>query len=152
MPGCTGEEVKYTLECQKCRSQGTKRAYIGESSKSSYQRGREHAREVREGVLDHPMVQHFWEEHKGEEQEIILRVLGRHLKALYRQIEESILIERTSEVKAQCLNLKSEWAGSKIPGLSVSNPKGLMYAGECLEGKEEMETFKEATVKDSSNF
>ena len=118
-----------------------------ESSRLSYQRGKEHPRDIREGVLDHSMVQHVWEEHKGEEQEIIMRVLGRHLKALDRQIEEPVLIERTTEVKAQCLNLKSEWAGSKIPGLSVSNPKGLMYAGEGLEGKEEMETFKEAVKR-----
>ena len=61
-----------------------------------------------------------------------------------RQIEESVLIERTSEVKAPCLNFISEWAGSKIPGLLVSNPKGLIHSGEGPDDKEGMETFKEA--------
>ena len=61
-----------------------------------------------------------------------------------RQIKESVLIERTSEVRAQCLNLKSEWAGSKIPGLSVSNPKGVIHkTGE--EGKDDSAaTFNDA--------
>ena len=95
-------------------------------------------------MVSHPMVQHFWEEHQGEEQEVLFRVLGRHLKALERQIKESVLIERTSEVRAQCLNLKSEWAGSKIPGLSVSNPKGVIYkTGD--DGKDDSAaTFKDA--------
>ena len=39
---------------------------------------------------------------------------------------ESVLIERLAENSKECLNLKSEWAGSKIPGLKVSNPKGLI--------------------------
>ena len=71
------------------------------------------------------MVQHFWEEHSGQEQEIMLRVLGRHIKALDRKVQEIVLIEKASEVEKECLNLKSKWAGTKIPGLRVSNPKGL---------------------------
>ena len=54
------------------------------------------------------MVQHFLEEHRGEEQEVLMRVVGRHLKALDQQIQESVLIEKTAEVRAECLNLKSE--------------------------------------------
>ena len=100
LPGCTQEGITYTLECQTCRRKGIKRSYIGESSRSPYQRDKEHAKEVREGMLDHPMVQHLREEHQGEEQEMIFRVLGRHLKALERQIKESVLIEWTSEVRA----------------------------------------------------
>ena len=109
---------------------GIKRTYIGESSRSSYQRGIEHLKEIREGVLDHPLVQHFWEEHGGVQHKVILQVLSRHIKALERQIEESVLIERTSEIEKECLNLKSEWPGTKIPGLRVNNPKGTEYNKE----------------------
>ena len=38
----------------------------------AFQRGKEHSRDIEEGVLGHPMVQNFWEEHKGEKQEILL--------------------------------------------------------------------------------
>ena len=101
---------------------GIKRIYVGESSRSSYQRGKEHLKDVREGVLDHPMVQHFWEEHGGQEQGIMIRVLSRHIKTLEHQVQESVLIEKLSEVEKECLNLKSEWAGSKISGPRVNNP------------------------------
>ena len=100
--------------------------YIGESSRSPYQRGREHLREVKERVLDHPMVQHLWKEHHGVEQEIMMRVLSKHIKALERQVNESVLIEGLAENSKEYLNLKSEWAGSKIPGLKGINPKGLL--------------------------
>ena len=56
------------------------------------QQGRVHIKEVEEGVLNHPMVQNFWEEHRGWEQEIMMRVLGKHIKALERQVQEIVLI------------------------------------------------------------
>ena len=52
-----------------------------------------------------------------------MRVVGTHMKALEWQVHESVLIERASEVRNECLNLKLEWAKSNILGLSVSNPK-----------------------------
>ena len=67
LPGCTSEGINYSLECLTCRQLGTKRIYIGESSQSPYQCGKEHKKEVREGVLDHPRVQHFGEEHGDQE-------------------------------------------------------------------------------------
>ena len=54
-----------------------------------------------------------------------MRVLSHHIKALERQIQESVMIEKLAQEEKECLNLKSEWAGSKIPGLRVNNPKGL---------------------------
>ena len=142
-------------ECMACRKLGTKRMYIGETSRSPYQHGKEHNKEVKEGMLDHPMVQHFWEDYGGMEQEIMFRVLGRHIKALDRQVHESVLIEKISETVSECLNLKSEWAGSKIPGLRDSNPKGLVCnkeGGEEEEGtgsEASREVFREAVRKDS---
>ena len=47
-------------------------------------------------------------------------------------------------MRAECLNLKSEWAGSKILALSVSNPKGLMHQTEGInENQEGAETYRE---------
>ena len=56
IPGCTSEVVNYSLECMTCRKIGVKRMYIGESSCSTYQWGREHSKEIKEGVMDHPMA------------------------------------------------------------------------------------------------
>ena len=100
-------------------------------------------------MLDHPLVQHFWEEQGGQEQVLIMRVLSRHIDALDRQVQESVMIEKMAEVSKECLNLKSEWAGSKIPGLRVSNPKGLVSnkeggEEENLDLEEGIQQFREA--------
>ena len=104
------------------------------------------------------MVQHFWEEHGGRYQEVIMRVLSRHIKALERQVHESVLIEKESGEEKVCLNLKSEWAGSKIPGLRVFNPKGLgsnKVGGEVEEEEYVLEgrrLYKEALRRGSKRL
>ena len=44
------------------------------------------------------------------------------------------MIEEVAGKPEECLNLKSEWAGSKLPGISVSKPKGT--SGKEMEGTE----------------
>ena len=56
-------------------------------------------------MLNHPLVQCFLEEHEGVQQEMLFR------------------IEELGLVQEECLNLKREWAGSKLPGLTVTGPK-----------------------------
>ena len=46
------------------------------------------------------------------------------------------MIEKVAEVRAECLNLKSEWAGSKIPGLRVNNPRRVLDIRVRDEGGE----------------
>lgn len=65
-----------------CRGQGVKRWYYGESSRTAYQRGNEHSREIREGVATHPLVMHFREEHSGQEQEVLMKILSNHMTPL----------------------------------------------------------------------
>ena len=82
LPGCTNEGCNYVIECLTCRKAGTARRYFGETSRSPYQRGREHLREVEQGVATHPLVLHFKEEHQEKSQPILMRILSRHLTAL----------------------------------------------------------------------
>merc|ERR1712105_111523 len=72
LPNCTIEGVGYILECATCRKKGMKRQYVGESSRSPCQRGQEHMAEISNGVISHPLVIHFWEEHAGERQHVPL--------------------------------------------------------------------------------
>ena len=90
------------------------------------------------------MVQHLWDEHSGQEQEVILRVLSRHIKALDRQVQESVLIEKVSEIGKECLNLKSQWAGSKVPSHRVSSPQGMFSNNQEGEMEDEKEVRKPA--------
>ena len=107
LPGCKTEGINYVLECGTCRDRGLKRQYWGESSRSTYQRGREHCREIRMGKLAHPMVLHFWEQHDGRQQPVLMRVTSKHLTALERQVRESINIEKCAKNEMECLNLKN---------------------------------------------
>ena len=136
LPGCTQEGCNYVIECLPCRKAGKSRRYNGETGRSPYQRGAEHLREVELGVASHPLVLHFREEHQEERQPILMRVLSRHLTALDRQVTESLNIIRASRVPEECLNLKSEWGGSKLPNLQVTKPKG---TSGIKEDKEELQ-------------
>ena len=66
IPKCTSEGIGYYLECWGCRLIGKRYQYVGESSRSMYQRGREHLREVNMGKKTHPLVDHFMEQHQGK--------------------------------------------------------------------------------------
>ena len=141
IPSCTSESVNYAIECYTCRKAGIRRIYYGETSRLPYQRGKEHLREVEEGVISHPLVQHFWEEHRGRKQLILMRVTSSHLKPLERQVTESVNILEGNRNPAESLNLKSEWGGAKIPSLLIDTPKGLAkLVEETQEGEPSQET------------
>ena len=46
------------------------------NSRNSYQRGNEHLKEIKEGIIIHPIVKH--EEYEGRFQEVLMRVLSIH--------------------------------------------------------------------------
>ena len=54
-----------------------------------------------------------------------MRVTNFHKKALERQVLESIRIEEGCLNQEESLNLKSEWASSKLPGMQIRTPKGV---------------------------
>ena len=82
--------------------------YVGESSRSGFQRAREHRKEIDDGLATHPLNIHFQEEHEGRKQEIMFRVVSKHYSALERHVAESVLIEEISGSQETCLNLKNE--------------------------------------------
>ena len=48
-----------------------------------------------------------------------MRITDYHQKALKRQILESLRIDEGGKSPEESLNLKSEWAASKLPSISV---------------------------------
>ena len=75
IPKCTVEGVGYIIECWTCRTAGNPHKYVGESSRSGYQRGREHWAEVEAAKKTHPIVIHFNEIHQGAKQQVLMRVV-----------------------------------------------------------------------------
>ena len=90
------------------------------------------------------MAIHAIEEHEGEVQPILMRILSSHLTPMDRKIQESLNILEEARTPGQCMNLKSKWAGAKISGLAVNLPKGLAKdrgnSGQETEGGTDQET------------
>jgi len=70
------------LECWTCCLECKKAAYIGETSRSPYQRGKEHQKEVMEAKKTHPLVCHFEERHQGCCQIVLMWALKETRRAL----------------------------------------------------------------------
>lgn len=86
------------------------------------------------------MVTHFLEEHNGQERNVLFRIVSRHRRVLERQDAESVKIEEMSSKEQECLNIKSEWGLSKLPGILVTRPKELqenIKKEEKSEGRED---------------
>ena len=66
LPGYTKDRIDYVSQCQTCRKKRSQRIYLGESSRSGNQRVQEHCKDIQDGIITHPMVVHFIEEHGGE--------------------------------------------------------------------------------------
>lgn len=88
LPKCTTEGIGYVIECWPCRLQGKTYRYIGETSRSAYQRAQEHWKEIQAGKKTHPLVDHFLELHQGTTQEVLFRTLATFQTALQRQVWE----------------------------------------------------------------
>ena len=86
-------------------------------------------------MLTHPLVLHFWEEHGGSKQEVLMRILSAHLTPADRQVQESVNILAANKNPEESLNQKSEWGGAKIPGLDVRTPKGLHKGKINVDGR-----------------
>ena len=81
-----------------------------------------------------------------------MRITNYHKKPLERQVLESLRIEEGSAVQEESLNLKSEWAASKLPGMKVYLPKGIRKPERKEEKRVryEQEKEKEGTPKEGS--
>ena len=94
-------------------------AYIWESSRSSYQRAKEHMSEVQRRKKTHPLVELFDEHHQGQWKEVLFWVLGHFRTPLERQVWESVRIDHcTATLGVEgYLNYITEWRSSKALAL-----------------------------------
>merc|ERR1712002_1452526 len=93
--------------------------YIGETSRSTYERSIEHQRALRNKDQKSPLYKHMEECHPGRTPNLLMTILRIHRKALSKQIHEALLISKS---KAEILlNNKSEWSKSRIPRIRMTN-------------------------------
>ena len=90
-PGvCQRQGCLYKLVCQLCIKEGREKStvYIGESSRTPYDRGAEHLRLMERNDLESPAVEHTTEMHPCQETSFSLEVIRLPKTTLQRQVME----------------------------------------------------------------
>ena len=101
--------------------EGMEASYHGQTSRSAYQRGKEHMDGYRLAKQDNPMYKHRMTEHghlnKHKKVEFEIKVVSAHRTAISRQVAEAASIINNKDEFV--MNSKSEYNGVKIPRLVV---------------------------------
>ena len=151
---CSKRNTIYMTWCHTCKEEAEKKAqeggktkeyiYIGETSRSSYERLGEHVK-ARENVsTTSHMLKHMLDMHEGKEMENVefrAKVMKHARTAYERQIFESVSIQSNRE-KHYMLNSKAEFNRCAIP-------RFMLKLGE-REMKEEREKQEEDKKKDEA--
>ena len=101
---------------------GIKKVYIGETSRTFFDRASEHTKALATKDNTYAIVKHWETDHPEilEPPEFSFNVLKTHHRAIHRQIWEGIHIQATPD--DQLMNSKSEWGLNPIPRLMTSFP------------------------------
>ena len=107
--------------CIPCKINSVTRVYVGESSRSSYERGGEHFSDYSKMQIDSHMFKHAMNDHPGETKpEFQFKVIKTFQSALDRQISEAVRIRRRGE---SVLNSKGVYNRCSLPRLVVEQEK-----------------------------
>ena len=110
---CMKRNILYETNCIKCKESGKEMVYVGESARTSYERGREHLDDYKKAKEDSHMEKHAQTEHLGEEKpEFAMKVVKYHFNAFSRQIHEAVRIRRRAGVT---LNSKGQYNRCQLP-------------------------------------
>ena len=94
--------------------------YIGETSRSAWERAEEHWKDLEFKRPKSHMLRHVVEHHQGVEPEKIdfrIQILSSHRSAFERQIREAVLIERYDGQYS--MNSKLEYSRTVIPKIKL---------------------------------
>ena len=113
--------------------------YRGMSSRSARQRHREHGQDLDRGTLTSPLVMHVVDVHGGVKPNFLAVVDSIEPRALYRVVEEALLIAQQPEGPRN-MNRSQEWGmGAEIiPQLLVTG--GGQRRGQRQLGRHEPKT------------
>ena len=133
LPNCFQRNLLYESKCMECDrktgmedqegsdskgGKGKKKeaVYVGETSRSIYERSKEHWGDWRDGKEDSHILKHWLTEHNGEgKPDFRFKVIRIFKDCLSRQVAESVRIQERGEV----LNSKTVYSRCKIPRLTI---------------------------------
>ena len=151
LPACSRTSVVYENVCSTCNPEaGAKELgsindkvpslYVGESSRTLYERTGEHWKDVRSNSDKSHMIRHQQLVHQGAAPNFVMRAVKFYRTALSRQIGEAVRIMRRGG-EGMVLNSKSEFDRCRIPRLQVEEQNE-----EELRKKEEQELEEDLMV------
>jgi hypothetical protein len=155
---CTRRNLVYETWCQTCLERDEEKIiakggdpkktkinkYIGETAKSSYERGFEHQYDRKNLSTTSHMLKHIIDKHEEENHsqiEFRMKVLQYHKSAFERQISESIKIKNNK--KHKILNSKGEYNRCALPRLGLK-----IGTKEFNVAKEKEENEKEKNIEE----
>ena len=109
---CDKENITYKISCtENC---GKRDIYQGETSYSSYTRGKEHLEKLQNRDPKSALFNHCQVEHDGNPVQFRMDITGSfHRDSTLRQITEGVEIQRTQQQRL--MNTRSEWNSSLVP-------------------------------------
>ena len=150
LPDWTRSSVLYENVCEQCNPEAGKdkelnevqqdipTLYVGETSRSIYERSGEHWGDWRSNKEGSHMRKHQEEAHEGAAPKFCMRVVKSYKSALSRQIGEAVRIRRRGG--AGCiLNSKSEFDRCQIPRLTIEEQDEEKLKKRKEEEEQEME-------------
>ena len=143
-PNCKAQSILYESKCvecnpdklssqEECKKTGRKGIYVGESSRSLYERSKEHLKNAEDFSKGSHIVKHWMSEHPDSSKSPVFsfRIIGRYRDCLTRQVAEALRIMYTTD---QILNSKNEYMANCLTRLCVEEDN---YEKKKRERKEE---------------
>ena len=127
MPNSVGSNLSEVMnEKSTEKKKEFKVKYIGESSRSLYERSIEHMNDYQSLSERSHMLKHYLTAHRDMDRDQVrfgIRVRNQYKKAFERQIGEAISIEQEMLKKTTLLNSKSEFNRCTVPRLTMTTYK-----------------------------
>ena len=116
---CRVRNILYQTTCLPCKATGTEAVYWGESSRTAYERGKEHLGDFKSQSEKSHMYRHQLEDHSENDGMVrfSMKVHKTFQSAFNRQIYEAVMIMRNEGKKL--LNSKEEYNRCILPRLTV---------------------------------
>ena len=140
-PNCKTQSILYESACTKCNDPSSPQKqstedrigiYVGESSRSLYERSKEHFADAEEFNKGSHMVKHWITTHPDEDScpPFKFKVLGSYRDCLSRQVSEALRIQNSTDT---LLNSKNEYASNCLARVVVDMSKYERRKQERLE-------------------
>ena len=117
---CSKDGINYDITCVGCEDEGQAKAYVGESSKNGFTRGKKHLQELDGKTTSSVMWRHCREYHGSDIQDFRMSVTGNYSNdAMLRQISEAVRINNIGQERL--INNKTEWNFVTFPRVMVDS-------------------------------